>query len=53
MFMNDERVRAASAYDSVGYTRAAASFDKRVADSVGAEREYWLRVRAALELVAA
>lgn len=46
---NDWRVRAASYYESVGYTVAAANLDKRVADSTGAERWYWERVRAALD----
>lgn len=44
----DERVRAASYYESVGYIVAMGNIDMRVAETTGAERFYWERVRAAL-----
>jgi hypothetical protein len=49
----DERVRAASYYESVGYTRAMVSIEYRIDETTGAERFYWERVRAALDELAA
>lgn len=49
---NDCYVRAASAYESVGYEKAWHNIMRRVNASSGAERMYWENVGVALNEIA-
>ena len=49
---NDEGLRAYSAYEAFGYAYSVVVFDRRVTETTGKEREYWVRVREALDRVA-
>lgn len=49
---NDCRVRAASAYESIGYEKAWVNIMRRVSSCSGAERLYWENVGIALNEIA-